>query len=148
MAVVTTRHIPARVLLATLCSLALAGCGDAAAPQATSPSPAPSTTAAPTGTSPITIDSDGQYPTVEVTTASGRVVWSPRYYPIPCPARPPGSPPAILRPGTPITAHQVWNLTTCGDGGCTGARLAPGTYVARGYSDTVGLGQPVTVNVR
>ena len=88
-------------------------------------------------------------PTVEVIDSSGHVVWSPLLFRNPCAPRLPGSPPLVLAPGRPITDHYPWDLTRCAEtGGCTQARVPPGEYMVRGYSDVLGRSPAVAVVVR
>ena len=86
-------------------------------------------------------------PTVEVTNASGMVVWSPRYSFQPCVAPPPGRPPALVKPGIPVVAHVTWDLHECAPTVSCAPRTPapPGTYVAKGYSVTVGEAQGATL---
>jgi hypothetical protein len=88
-------------------------------------------------------------PTAEITTTAGRLVWSPKFLAIPCPARPAGTPPVLVYPGQPLDTTETWDLTVCPSfDGCGQGTLGPGKYVALGVSDTVGKAQGAAVTIR
>ena len=85
-------------------------------------------------------------PTAEVLNASGKVVWSPRNLPYGCPGT--ARQTVLVDPGEPRITHITWDLTDLTTCTTRCGQVPAGRYTVRGYSDTVGSGQGVTVTVR